>query len=748
MSKSGDITTGYKYFMDMQMSLCRGPIDVLLTINVGDIEAWNNELTVTGDFAINQPELFGGDKAEGGIDGTVTLYLGDGAQTYQSGHKALMGGLVPEFRGVTTVWFSGTICSNNPYPKTWKFRAARNLAGWQADTPWYPQKAMIVLPGLSGENGSIRAQNPAHIIYECLTNSVWGKGNSTTLIDEDSFTDCANQLCSEGFGLCFKWDRSNNIDDFISNVINHINASLYTDRATGKICLFLIRGNYTRADLPLFDATSGLLSVQKGQTGSSNGVNEVVVQFTDMTNKGQQGSTRWQALGAIMAANGQINSATTAYMGIPTLTLAQRVAQRDCTVSATPLQVYTLTMDRRAWKIFGGMPFRISSPENAVNDMVVRAGKIVDTTLKDGTITLNVVQDVFDLPATTYVQPETHAWVAPVRTPILIDYRSVGEADYRTVVQRLSPGDLAALEIVSGALAIMAKRPGGTQINYDVLSRQGTDDFADRYTGDFTPHALLTTALGPYDDTVSYGTVTDVNLSSVAPGKSVQIGGEIMAIFLVDKTTNTMVVVRGCVDSLPVSHGVNADIFWGDSFTSWDTVEYTLGDSVDVELLSRTSTALLSPEFVDADTVDIVGRQGLPYPPGNLKMGGTLVYSLGEDVYPGDLVFTWARRNRVTQVDTLVGHTNADITPEAGQTVTVRILDGHDGTLLDTITGITGTTWTYDSTEDTLVGSPSRLRFQVLSSRGGSDSLNRYDFDVQRTAGFGYDFGEDYGRDS
>lgn len=747
MSKDGSVVTGYKYFFDIQMSLGRGPIDALLTILAGDLVAWNSEQTETGAFAIDVPDLFGGEKAEGGIQGTATLYLGDAAQVYSDTFKARMGGLVPDFRGVTTIYFSGEICANNPYPKPWKIRCVRNLRGWLNETPWYPDKAQIVLPGTTGINGQIRARNPAHIIYECITNPVWGKGEPTSTIDEATFTDAANQFCDEAFGLCLAWDRQGDIDDFIATVLNHVNASLYTDRSTGKFCLFPIRGNYDRDALPLFDATSGLLSAQRATSAGNNGVNQVIVNYTDMTQKGRDGSVRFQVLAAIESANGVINSATTDYKGLPTFNLAMRVAQRDATVAASGVKAYTLVMDRRAWKIFGGMPFRISLPEQGIVDMVVRAGKIDDTTLSDGKITLQVAQDVFDMPSTTYGVPEVPGWIAPNHAPVRIDARLVEEANYRLYAQRLSPGDLAALEITSGALATLASKPNGTTINYEIFSRLGADPYVDQATGDYTTFARLAAPLDHYDTSATLKLIVGPTLDGAAVGKAAIIDHEIVKVTALDLDAGTMTVQRGCVDTLPLTHATNAPVWFPDSFTYWDRIEYSDGDTVDVKLASRTWSALLDPGLAIEDSVSIIGRQGLPYPPANLKVNDTLVYDISVPQV-GDLVFTWARRNRLTQLDTLVGHTAADVTPEASQTLTIRIYDDDTNTLLDTETGITGTTWTYDSTLDTSLGNPVKIRFEVLSSRDGLDSMTFYSFRISRVGGFGADFGDDFGSDA
>jgi hypothetical protein len=175
-SKKGQ-PTGYKYMMDIHMGLCRGPIDSFChivintncdawhgnvvavdTANTGDDDAGTITLTINGNvqnepntgnsFQINQPNLFGGDTAEGGIVGTVFPLFGFPNQVipnFMKNHfkKNASGVPSPEFRGLTTLYYTGEVASNNPYLKPWKVRCRRALNGWYQNTPWYPAKAVV-----------------------------------------------------------------------------------------------------------------------------------------------------------------------------------------------------------------------------------------------------------------------------------------------------------------------------------------------------------------------------------------------------------------------------------------------------------------------------------------------------------------------------------------------------------------------------------------------------------------------------
>src|SRR5690606_18286324 len=117
-----------------------------------------------------------------------------------------------------------------------------------------------------------------------------------------------------------------------------------------------------------------------------------------------------------------------------------------------------------------------------------------------------------------------------------------------------------------------------------------------------------------------------------------------------------------------------------------------------------------------------------PYPPGRLRVN--------DAAYPasisGDLVVSWAHRDRITQADQLVDDSVLSIGPEDGVTYTLRIYDGES--LVRTETGLSGTSYTYESTDELLDGGPfNPIRFTLHAVRDGLESLQGHDWTVSRT---------------
>ena len=291
MGSSKKVTIGYKYFMGIHMGISRGPIDEVVKITADDKTIFSGALNSNGRTYINKPDLFGGDKKEGGIQGNLDVMMGGPEQEAVLELKTMLGGLVPDFRGICTMFYDGLVCAMNPYIKTWKIRVRRTTSGWQGGC-WNENFCRINLTGTNGE--SIRAMNPAHIIYEALTNREWGGGIDVGSINDASFRAAASTLANERFGLCLRWCRTDSVANFVQEVLNHISGLIYIGRGDGQFHLKLIRDDYNVDLLPLYTPESGLLSIRDDESAAkAASANEIVVTWRDpIDNKDKKARAR------------------------------------------------------------------------------------------------------------------------------------------------------------------------------------------------------------------------------------------------------------------------------------------------------------------------------------------------------------------------------------------------------------------------------------------------------------------------
>lgn len=395
----------------------------------------------------------------------------------------------PGYRGVTTIFYDGLICINNPYPKPWKFRVRRILRGW--DGPVFaPTLALIQLDGAANSTTAdaagfpltdtkIKAMNPAVIMYECYTNRIWGRGLDRSQLDATSFTACAQTLHDEGFGLCLKWNRTDAIDVFIQGIIDTIGAAVNVDRSTGLLKMKLLRADYTFDTLPVFDMNSGIKAI----TGSDvlappQQFTECVVTYHDPITDGDR-KVKANNVAANQATGGVSNQMTKNYVGIPTPSLALRVAQRDLRAVTRKLRRLSFTMDRRGADLYPGDVIRIRDTARHIPDMAVRIVTFDDGTYSDGQIKVTAIQDVFSLPATSFTGIVPPKYTPPTAANPCIARRRVVELPYAALVRSLSAADFAALDQTSGYLGTLLEQYQPANTGYAITVREGLPTLAD-----------------------------------------------------------------------------------------------------------------------------------------------------------------------------------------------------------------------------------------------------------------------------
>lgn len=140
--KSKKQTIGYKYFLGMHQALCHGPIDKITRITVDDRLAWSGNAT-GGAITVNAPALFGGEKREGGVSGTIDIEMGGPTQGRNAYLVQQLGNLIPAYRGVVSAIFRQCYLGNNPYLKPWRFRGQRIHVRQNGIAQWYNGVAAI-----------------------------------------------------------------------------------------------------------------------------------------------------------------------------------------------------------------------------------------------------------------------------------------------------------------------------------------------------------------------------------------------------------------------------------------------------------------------------------------------------------------------------------------------------------------------------------------------------------------------------
>lgn len=712
-------TTIAEYRMSMHFGICHGPIDSLIGINVGDKPAWEGEV-YSGVIVIDKPDLFGGRLKEGGLNGRVFVYAGDETQLMNAEIAAKWGGTpttVPGFRGIANAFFltregqrAGFLWSTNtPYVKNTSFKVRRSPKGF------YPEKAMI------GPDA-----NPAHIIYECLTNGSWGMGGSPSQIDATNFQEVADIFFAEGLGLSLMWSGQTTIESFVQEILDHVEATFFTNPRTGLINIKPIRPDFDLANM--FHVTEDNAKITKFQRkGWGETVNEINAAWTNPVNE-QEENVTVHDLGNI-ASQGEIVPSSRNYYGVRNSAMALRLAQRDLQAAAFPLASCEIVINRSAWKEVPGGVVKVSSARHGLNELVMRVGNINYGRPGKPELVITLMEDVFALPLNSYVEAPETEWQDPAAEPYPLAYSKFFNIPYYIAARALGDTQAEAVEYPQSYVTILGAQSTPGTVSIDVRA-EGVDtvgNLAFRSVGEFSPagRGTLSAAIPEATTSALPSFSTFFGNVGIESGSFMLLGGggdgDTELVLIESISAGVATVRRGVLDTVPRAWpiGTVAWLFRPMSFT-YDRTARAAGQTARYKLLPRTGLGLLDPGVAPIQTFLVGDRLHRPFRPANVRVNGTLFGPAGLDYADDGMVITWSNRNRLTETSLLLGWTDASVGVEAGQTVRVTIYNA-DGSILQQQAGITGTSFTATFLPSAITGS--MIRYVVESERDGLWSL-------------------------
>lgn len=574
-----------------------------------------------------------------------------------------------------------------------------------------------------------RHMNPAHIIREILTDPDWGMGYPDSDIDDTAFQNAAQTLYGEGFGLSFLWDDRTKCGKMLEEVVRHIDAAVYVDRATGKFTIKLIRDDYTPASL---------LSLNKSNV-------EAITEFTrptlvEITNAlalnywnqdfDEMDTIELQDIALSIELGGQVVKTEVTYEGCPTWDLAQRMAQRDLKALSSPLVGCSITANSSANVLNVGDAFKLTWAELGLNEEIMRVAEINYGNGKDNRVKIKATQDVFALGDSVYLSQPTYIsngiaenipdWVA-FETPYLELISQFGK--YIVDAALVNHPNLSRASVA-------AKKPSGLSTQYQIHVDEGTGYVA-TMIGNYAVAFFTTEDVGVNE------TAIDIDASEI-PNTAVicQINDEIMRVE--SFVGGVLTVSRGYWDTVPGIHS-NGDavIFWealnrsdlaqilGSTVPSQAALlpgEYEDPDDIDIKLEPLVGGPEVALDLADltAKTVDFSSRAIKPYPPINFKVNAADYPAL---IATGaDLTITWEHRDRTKTTTLLANGDTGETNPETGTTYTLRIYNDVMA-LVRTYSGITGTSQVYTNAQEVTDGGEyPTLTLELVAVRDGYES--------------------------
>jgi hypothetical protein len=451
MGKSKQKRKVYDYFMSMDYGMCHGPVDSINAIEIKEKDAWVGPAMSDGEAAVNNGDLFGGDDGEGGPIGTVELYMGDYDQVMSDALAArhgLTATTAPGYRGIAHVFFRGGAATGDPGANEGVYSGGLGNFGtilfglfygnvvnssgfrWTSNNPYLPPAVINATRGPKGLTESLiypivgmdeageyiiagagdafivdadsgarsldRTRlpdaNPAAMVFEAMTNSDWGKGEPLAAFDIASYEACAATFKAEHFGLTMLYMQQDSIENYVSEVLDHVLAVQYQDPTTGLWTLKAIRDDYNIGDCLVLTPQNCTVSSLRTKTWGET-INDIKVSYTDPVS-GDEETVTAQNL-ANIAIQGGVVSDPRDYHGIRNPYLAKFVAERDVASSSRALLTATVSVNREAYNQRPADVVVLVWPEEEVDHVPFRVMGVNYGKPKDRTIVLELVEDVF-----------------------------------------------------------------------------------------------------------------------------------------------------------------------------------------------------------------------------------------------------------------------------------------------------------------------------------------------------------------
>jgi hypothetical protein len=360
---------------------------------------------------LNAPDFFGGLKKGGGVDGYFAYHDGE-TNTAKPGVYDAWESWKNLLALAASLGESGYDERTPDYRYTMGVCLTEFFFG---ESPYLPPLSFVAqcLPNYGNSTLDSRISNtlgpdanPAAVIYSLLTNSWFGLGLPTSQVDLASFHAAGQTLNTEGFGLTVFTNEDTSPREVIDRVLEHIDAVLWEDHASGTIKIKLIREDYTVASL-LELTESNVVAIDSYKAASwEDTYNLVRIAYSDRDKLYKE-----TYLGVHDQANFtfQSNKIRVIDLKFPycmTATVARKILDRELRNYSLPKRALRLVATREAMQLTPGQVFRFTWPDFDIEDMVFRVVSLDLGTLDKNQVTIDAVQDVFDAVNNTHANDE------------------------------------------------------------------------------------------------------------------------------------------------------------------------------------------------------------------------------------------------------------------------------------------------------------------------------------------------------
>jgi hypothetical protein len=658
MFSSQNVVRGHRYLVGMALGLGVGPL-TLRRIMYDDDEIWSGTAAANDDgiaIDINLPEHLGGLKNGGGLVGRLRFFAGSATQN----QAAYLAPFEPEgiaYRHTAYIVLENFEVGETPNLKPFSFEVER-----------YPNP--LGLSGAINQNG--KDVSMMTIAAEVFVNDDWGFGLDVSSLT--GFDTAATTLDTElNFGT-MKLFRETKLQDILGNVSKQVDGQHRFRADLGLWEYKLNRDDYTIGALPVFEQGGEVKAAKNFKRATYEDLTNLVeIAYSNRVTKHKPSPAIAHDGSLYDRLGGRNNPARQRYPFVYDEALAQKIASRVLNKAAFAFAAVDLVVDRNAYDLLPGDVVNWKWPDLGIDQLPMRIMKISLGNPDNPEITFSCVQDIFGQTAALFSNPPASSYTPVAGAPVAITSRHGLDQPYFMALQDADRVDDVAVEPATEKPMVMAEKPQGNALNYDLTARltgSGEPYLGESDANSYCPSGTLQDVIAESaGDTIA--SVVVLNVSDVAKlteftsatKNEIQQTGENLVMFVpasgepeflayeslsINGTTVTMTNChRALVDTLENTYAIGDRVwFIGAQGLATTLSEYGDTQGVDIQITNRATTgASTALSF----SVTMRNRVSRPYPPGFLRIEA-LRWPSATFAADSDFNITWRHRDRTTDV--------------------------------------------------------------------------------------------------
>ena len=698
------VTTGYMYYLGMDLGLCLGPGVRLLHIYVDKDTIWEGVASTETTIHIDLPELFGGtENGSGGLVGDIDFYPGNFTQSASSYLDSKLGEEVPAYIGVSHLVFKSFYIGTSAQLRTMAFELDCFTNSLE----------------LTGNKHKIGVDaNPMEVLYDAMVTGFGGMQVDPSLINKATFIDVAEKLFDENHGISVCMDGSNGFKDFAVEILRQVDGIIYQHPRTGLIEARLIRNDYDLTELATYDADEITEISNVSKTLWSETFNQIRMVYKSRMRDYEDTAAYAEDMGNI-SFQGRPKSTQVNFPLCKNDSLASYLAFRELTKLANPLFAFSLTTNRSGAELLPGDVILINFPKYNITGLPLRVQRIDEGDYSDGRVKLGLYQDQYSVTDAVYATTVTPGLPSPSINPVSIESGGIFVLPFFIVNQqeevalKYSTHDVGTSYTKNELLVMFAIRPDAATDNYELYHNESTTEtgplLLPSYVGEsgttviYPPHCELFTAIiktnGFVDGSMSiivsnfYRPLASQSIDDAQDGANLMfINDEIMLVTTVANNfdgTYTLTVRRGALDTRPQSHAAGSKIFFLEDIDPMISSPFNVGEWAHIKPIGVFSgTKRLSLDDQTDFKAPVVRRRDLPVAPNYLRINGNRAANMSIAV--GETyTLTWRIRNRLRNNIALM--TDASETANANEAFEIDLFQGGVAYNTQTVSGSTAT---------------------------------------------------------